>query len=389
MGARGARSPPGRPRREVRSPAGQAAVDYAAVLLVVVLALALGAAAAVPGVGERVVAGIRTGICVVGGDICRDRDARAAGLEPCVTREREQGTQTAVDLAVVHAGEDGRWAVAVRSDGSAVVTRTEGRAVGAVLQPGVGFGPVGLQVGAGGRVTVVRRSARSWRFADLAGARDFLDLALGPEPFAADRVPPDERWTAFGAGVEGTVSGTVPVVAAAGGRIAVDGALGRRTGGGRTTWFFRSRLDEPQVFATLPAWSSSGTGAEAMVELTADAGGVRELVLRTARAEPDRVEEVTARLDLRDPAIRSRLGAGAPWPPAVLRELAGLAATRGIVERQVHVVDDRSRTYGGTAKLLVALGLEHTRVDVRSRLADAAVWIAGSGPLRREDCLTA
>ena len=25
-----------------------------------------------------------------------------------------------------------------------------------------------------------------------------------------------------------------------------------------------------------------------------------------------------------------------------------------------------------------ALGLEHTRVDVRSRLADATVWIAGS-----------
>jgi hypothetical protein len=237
-------------------------------------------------------------------------------------------------------------------------------------------------------VALVRRSARSWRFADLAGARRFLDAALGPEPFAADRVPPDERWTAFGAGDEGTVGASVPLAGSAGGRIAVDGALGRRTGGGRTTWFFRSRIDAPQLFGSLPAWSSSGTGEEAMVELTSDGAGLRELVLRTASAGQGRVEEVVARLDLRDPAIRARLGRGARWPPALLRELAGLAATRGIVERQVHVVDDRSRTYGGTAELLVALGLEHTRVDVRSRLADAAVWIAGAGPRRREDCLT-
>jgi hypothetical protein len=103
----------------------------------------------------------------------------------------------------------------------------------------------------------------------------------------------------------------------------------------------------------------------------------------------DRVEEITARLDLRDPAVLARVGGGAPWPPAVVRGLAALAVERGVVEHQVHVVDDRSRTYGGSAKLLVALGLDHTRVDVRHRLADARVWIAGSGPRRREDCLTA
>ena len=61
--------------------------------------------------------------------------------------------------------------------------------------------------------------------------------------------------------------------------------------------------------------------------------------------------------------------------------------TRGIVERQVHAIDDRSQDFNLAAKLGVALGVEHKRVDVRSRLADATVWIAGSGPRRREDCL--
>jgi hypothetical protein len=68
--------------------------------------------------------------------------------------------------------------------------------------------------------------------------------------------------------------------------------------------------------------------------------------------------------------------------------VAELAATRGTVERRVHVIDDRSRTFSLSARLMAkALGLEHTRVDVRSRLADATVWIAGSGPRRRVDCL--
>jgi hypothetical protein len=163
--------------------------------------------------------------------------------------------------------------------------------------------------------------------------------------------------------------------------------LGRRTGDGRTTWFFRSTLDDAQLYATLPTWSSKGPSREALVELTEDAGGPRELVIRAVRAGDDRVEEVTARLDLRDPELRARAAGGPPWSSEAVSGLARLAMTRGIVERQVHAVDDRSQDFNLAAKLGVALGVEHTRVDVRSRLADAAVWIAGSGPRRREDCL--
>ena len=53
--------------------AGQASAEYVALLLVATLVLAGTAAVAVPGVGERLVRTVRTGICIVGGDVCRER----------------------------------------------------------------------------------------------------------------------------------------------------------------------------------------------------------------------------------------------------------------------------------------------------------------------------
>jgi len=383
----------------VRSRDGQAAADYAAVLLVVVAVLAVGAAVAVPGVGERVVAGVRTGICIVGGDVCRDSDARAAGLSPCVTSARETGRETAVTVLSMRVGEDGRWSVAVQSDGSAIVTRTDGRSLGATGGLKFEYTPIGLDVGVDGNVGVVRRSASSWRFRDLAAARRFLYRALGPEPFSIDGIEPDERWQAFGASSEATIGGSISVEpgtenisvegeVAGGGGASAEGLVGKRTGGGRTTWFFENRLEDPHVYASLPTWeSSAGASREAMIEYTTDAAGPRELVIRSARSGGERIEEVTARLDLRDPDTRARVADGPPWPPAAVRGLARLAMERGVVERQVYAVDDRSSDFGLAGKVGLAIGVEHTRVDVRSRLADAEVWIAGSGPRRREDCL--
>jgi len=386
----------------VRSRDGQAAADYAAVLLVVVAVLLVGAAVAVPGVGERVIAAVRTGICIVGGDICRSSDARAAGLAPCMTSSRETGSESAVTVLSMRVGEDGRWTVAVQSDGSAVVTRTDGKSLGASVGVGLEYSPIGLDVGVDGNVGVVRRSASTWRFRDLPAARRFLDLALGPEPFAVDRIAPDERWEAFGGGAEGTIGGSVSrevgaanvsvdgEIASAGGGAAAEGLVGRRMGGGRTTWFFRNTLEDPHVYASLPTWASaSGTSREAMIEFTTDASGPRELLIRSARSGGDRVEEVTARLDLRDPDIRARVSGGPPWPPAAVRGLARLAVERGVVERQRYAVDDRSDDFSLAGKVGLAFGVEHTRVDVRSRLAEAEVWIAGAGPRRREDCLMA
>ncbi|HZH25316.1 MAG TPA: hypothetical protein VEY49_10450, partial [Solirubrobacteraceae bacterium] len=82
---------------------GQATSEYVAILLVVAAALAGAStlALAVAGVGDRVVATLRTGICIVGGDVCRSADAAAAGLEPCVTDRRSRRQDTTLDVAVL------------------------------------------------------------------------------------------------------------------------------------------------------------------------------------------------------------------------------------------------------------------------------------------------
>ena len=112
----------------VHPSAGQAAAEYVALLLVVaaVLAGAATVALAVPRGRRRASSTtVRTGLCIVGGDVCRDADAAAAGLAPCVTGVRSKRQDTTLDLAVVRLGGDGEWQIALRSDGGAVVTRLE------------------------------------------------------------------------------------------------------------------------------------------------------------------------------------------------------------------------------------------------------------------------
>jgi hypothetical protein len=164
-------------------------------------------------------------------------------------------------------------------------------------------------------------------------------------------------------------------------------AIGSRTGGGRTTVFFRAEIEAATAYAALPAWGAATPSREALIELTRDRGGLRELVVRSVREGSGRREESVARLDLRDPEIRARLGGGGPWPPLALREATRLAVTHGVVERQVSAIDDRSDSFAISGRIGAALGFERTRVDVRKRLTDAAVWIAGAGPRWRADCL--
>ena len=93
--------------------------------------------------GAKVVETIRTGLCIVGGDICRPADAAAAGLAPCLTGERWQRQDTTLDIAVVRLGGHGEWQLALRSDGSATVTRLQGNEGGVTAGAGVTFSPLG------------------------------------------------------------------------------------------------------------------------------------------------------------------------------------------------------------------------------------------------------
>ena len=163
---------------------GQASTEYVAILLVVAATLAGVAtlAAVDPGVGERVVRSVRTGLCVVGGDVCRSSDAAAAGLDPCVTSQRSRRQDTTLDLAVVRVGGHGEWQLALRSDGQAVVTRLEENEFGGTVGVGLTFSPAGVSAAASAALVAGYRGGSAWRFPDARTASAFLAAASATRP---------------------------------------------------------------------------------------------------------------------------------------------------------------------------------------------------------------
>jgi hypothetical protein len=372
--------------------AGQASAEYVAILLVIatVLAGAAAAAAAVPGVGERIVKTVRTGICIVGGDLCRTGDAVAAGLPPCVTSQRSSRQDTTLDIAVVRLGEHGQWLLALQSDGGAVVTRLEEDQIGGTVGVGLTFSPVGIKASATAAATVGYRSGGAGRFPDAAAARAFLDRAQD-EAAVRDTRAPDVRWDAItGAGSASAVA-AVADLASAGVRTSADGAIGLRRDGGRKTLTLDLGADDPGLAVNLPGYPARPAGVYSVVaEVTWEAGTVRELVLRTAAAKDGRLEELTGRLDLRNPESRAaaeRVLRPSTRTPGHLRALGRRIATHGVVERAGYTVEERRHGFSISGRLGVALGLSHERVTAERRLTDAVAWVRGGPPQRRFDCL--
>ena len=375
----------------IRGEGGQAAAEYIAILLVAaaLLAGAAAVAVAVPGVGDRVVAAVRTGICIAGGDLCRTADAAAAGLPPCLTRERGDRQDTTIDIAVVRVGGHGEWQLALRSDGSAVVTRLEENEVGGTVGVGVSFSPVGVDAGASATLSAGYRSGRAWRFPDAATARAFLDGARRDARVSAGRAP-DERWDAFAGSADAQAAAAVADLARLGVEAGGEAVLGLRRAGATRTVTLDLGSDAPAIALALPGFPAApGIRRGVVAELTWVRGVPRELALRAARAGGDRVEEYTARLDLRDPASRA-LAERALRPggeAAGLRALAARIGSHGTVERDGYAVTRERHGFSVGGRLGVALGLAHERVTEERRLVDAIAWVNGGPPQRRFDCL--
>ena len=85
---------------------GQATAEYAGLLALVAAALlGAGAVVGVGGVGDAVAAGLRTGICIVGGDVCRASDAAAVTSNPALRENsRERATVEAAGWEVSYDG---------------------------------------------------------------------------------------------------------------------------------------------------------------------------------------------------------------------------------------------------------------------------------------------
>jgi hypothetical protein len=370
---------------------GQASADYVAVLLVVgvLLAGAATTALAVPGVGERVVRTVRTGLCIVGGDVCRTADATAAGLEPCITGERSSRQGTALEIAVVRLGEHGEWQLALRSDGSALVTRREGAEGGGTVGVGLTFSPIGLNASARVAVTAGYRSGRAWRFPDAGSAAAFLEAAERDDS-ARDARTPDVRWDALAGGTSADAGVAVAGLASAGLEAGAEGVIGLRREGARRTLTVELGADAPALGVDLPVFAASNDPRSAVIgEVTWEDGAALELALRTARERDGRLEELTARLDLRDPVNR-RLAARLLAPGdtrAALRDVARRMARAGVVERHGYTTTEHRRGIDLAGRLGVAVGLSHQRVTAERRLVDAVAWVRGGPPVRRFDCL--
>jgi hypothetical protein len=177
-----------------------------------------------------------------------------------------------------------------------------------------------------------------------------------------------------------------------------EAAAGMRFGRGRTTYYVRAQLDPLDGMVGTSQARVRGDGPparEAVVELTRDGGGVREVAFRNVErgARAGEVVETVARLDLLDPAHRAAaeplLALRLPWPPAAVRELGVLArraVREGVVERAVYDVRDESTAVEMSVKAGLALGLDGREVDVERRLVAASAWTNGSRERERADC---
>jgi hypothetical protein len=143
--------------------------EYTALLALVGAALAgAGAVVGLGGIGEAVAGGLRTGICIVAGDVCRASDARASGLVPCTLDDHTRGEGLTFTIASLRFGADDSWTAGRRSDGTVVITHADERAVGGKIGAGVEASPLGVNAELSGKLDYALTSGKAWEFPDAA-----------------------------------------------------------------------------------------------------------------------------------------------------------------------------------------------------------------------------
>jgi hypothetical protein len=364
---------------------GQASTEYIGVVGLVALVLSLAGAAA-PDLPAKVARQIRVGLCAVGGDVCRASDARRLGLAPCVTRIREADRRTKVNLMVLSYTTGAAFGIDRRSDGSARVWISQSDEGGVSAGVGLKLGAhadVGAEIGGGLGWT----SGAAWELPDERSLQRFLSgirRSPGAAGFDLARRPgtprPSERFraatgsTAAEAGAK--VFGLRQPIAVAGGR----GALGRRTRGGTTSWYFDAGHQGPKLFGGLiPGVEVNESGAW-ILELS---DRPRELRLTTTL--PKGVE-LEARLDLTQPANAAVARELLRRPtPARAAALGRHFLEHGTVERRTY----RTRALPSEPDFALKVGLggiDHGG-SAQERTLVAAELLRPGSAARRADCL--
>jgi hypothetical protein len=388
----------------VRSPptAGQASIEYVGAIALVALVFILAApAVGAPSIAGAVVGQIKHALCIVGGDVCTPGDAARAGLAPCPLRSEITGGEASLTAFSVEVGGKATLTVTPLSDGTVLVVRSGALSAGVAGGPSAGVGGVlRFEVGAEGSVRARFQAARGWVLPDRAAAARFLDQSLRDE-LDLRRSPPTwesvdisrEAGSSVAAAMGFKDAGTTPAGAAAG----AQHMLGlKETRDGAMTVYARVGIDSAEVaIPGLRPFRTDGR-SEWVVEYTRRAGKPLELVLRSATASEGAglVEDVAARLDLRDPAnmaiarpFLERPGTWLTGGGAGKRAVLDRIATHGIVERALSTSEDHSRGGSLAARLGLRFGVSAKKIKHVRRLVDATAAVGGGLTGKRLDCL--
>jgi hypothetical protein len=403
--------------------AGQATVDYAAVVLVVSLVLVAAggvAAARGDGVADALTRQIARALCIVtGGDCDRER-------EPCVVGTAMRTMRNGLTVFVGRWESDRIVLQEHRSDGSVVVTYTEHEGAGIEVNAGAGarlaIGDRKIRVGGELAASVLAREGDGaiWELPDARAAAGLVErLRRG-------------RWAAEAHSAQSLI-GERDVTAGAEAGLAVrgiGGALGLTAGDvwgarvepatGRRTFYVRRANQLVATGTVRGVGASGGRSGEEEYAVTVDAEGraVDLAVLSTGRlgvsadlpgavqpaagllAVPTRGERVwvtESHLDLSDPddAALARTFVAQVRDPRP-RPGAAVDVSSRLAERLDQAAVIHARTYALQATISgldvhgsvpgVKGAVTHQTVEERSRLLSAATRGRDGSWAAREDC---
>ncbi len=422
----------------MRSDAGQGTVEWVGLVAAIATLVFAGAAIAqAPFVGHTVTRQLARALCIVKGGDCR-RDQ-----QPCTVTSATKGSGLTISVAFIEVGGSRTAVVERRSDGTALVTVIDGNSAAVRAAAGIG-----ADVALGGRTIAVGGSVAASVAASALGGRSWLlrspaevDALLrnvsahrprmggrGARPRRIRQLEPlpepdvryDEVQTVFAGSVgvdvgEGGSDGTPLSLGAGLTTKNTSGARVDRRTGERTVYLkgFRDYDGEVSVFGEA-ARGSHRSGADEQYALIFDAAGrpvTLEIsatsatlpavaqpfggMLRGSGKRAPNAYEVTANLDLTDPANRAAAEAmlsatrnkrTGPLPDAV-RALRDRVLDHGTIEVRGLSSTDDGDTYGASASVPgVKLGAKLDRERQSSQLVTAASRGIDGEWLPRDDC---
>jgi hypothetical protein len=340
--------------------AGQASLEYIAVISLVAALLLLAApAVGAPSIADTVARGIRIGLCVVDDGICTREDAMAAGLPPCQLDLATRGYDARVTAFSIELGSRDTLTGFRSSDGSFSLMWSASGSLGVAIGADLPFVPVSRDGAARAKLT----AARGWTFPDEATLRRFI---AGMPKSAANQA----RWPAAWHTVDGSVQAEAELKTKA-------GNLDLEKLDGTVTVYASMNFEGPEK--TWAAMPSTGPGKEsAVIEVTLNGASPRSVALRVTAPS-----EQNSRLT--ETVYRVPLNGLLPPPP---RKIPDQARFFGTIERNVYSYSDSTRGISGEVAAGIKLGADAKIVDIRRTLIDATAQTPGSDKERsRFDCL--